>query len=123
MQDDDTPEWVDEHFVIKIDAPNKLTGIRYVSAEADTGWRYSVVVTPLPLAGQGMEGGPMLVTVTSPWTDSHALQANGYLSERYVREHLCGSPFRTTGDTDAHAMTLLVRFALNRLMTPRKETP
>jgi hypothetical protein len=108
-----TPEWVDEHFTIKVDAPNRLTGVRYVSAEAHTGYRYALVVTRLPLAGERGEGGPLLVTVTSPWIDAWALQPSGYLSERYVAEHLCDAP-RSHSDADVHAITLLVRHALDR---------
>jgi hypothetical protein len=128
MLDENSPEWIDAHFVIKADErvgtliANPNGAVRYVTAEADNGWRYSVVVSVLPHAGWNYEGGPMLVTVTSPWIDAHALQSTGYLSEKYVAEHLCGGPYRKVSDADAHAMTLLVCHALDRTTTPRRET-
>lgn len=122
--DENTSEWADQHFVVKNDERLGLIGhpggaVRYCSAEADTGYRYSVCVTELPPAGKGREGGPVLLTVTSPWVDAHALQTTGYLSERYVAEHLCGAPYRKVGDGDLRAITLLVRYALDRESTER----
>lgn len=107
-------DWVNKHFIIKVDAGSKLTHIRYVTAEAGTGYKYALTVTPLPLAGQQGEGGPMLVTILRPWVDAWALQSSGYLTEGYVAEHLCGSPTRQVSDGDLRAITLLVRHALNR---------
>ena len=107
-----TVDEVNIKFVIKVDAMRHHGGARYCSAEAGTGYRYAVTASVLPAAA--IEGGPVLVTVTSPWVDAWALQTSGFLSEGYVREHLCGGPTRRVSDADVRAMTLLVRHALNR---------
>jgi hypothetical protein len=92
------------------------TPIRYVSAEARTGSRYSVTVTPLPIDGRRYEGGPLLVTVTSPWTDSWTLQRTGSLHVDYVAEHLTGRRAieNALHGGDLAALTLTVAYALDR---------
>lgn len=107
-----TVDEVDTKFTIKVDAIG--AEVRYCSAEAGTGYRYAVTVSDLPVGA--LEGGPLLVTVTSPWVDAWALQGDEdrALHENYVREHLCGGPTRRVSDADVRALTLLVRHALNR---------
>ena len=96
-------------FTITEDA--QVVNVRYLSATADTGWRYSIVISDLPGDGAVLEGGPMLVTVTSPWQKCWAFQRTGYLYERYVVEHLCPV---NVGAVDARVLTLLVREGLDR---------
>lgn len=105
-------EHANRHFRIKLDDREEYNGPRYLLAEADTGWRYAIVITPLPSRAVKEEGGPMLVTVLSPWQDAWALQRTGYLSEKYVNEHLRGGYDRSPADI--RALTLLVRAGLDR---------
>ena len=100
-------------FTITKDA--QAGNVRYLSATADTGWRYSVVISELPKEGERLEGGPMLVTVTSPWTDAWALQKSGYLTEKYIDEHLSGSSGRFSRSAiDIRILTELICFGLGR---------
>ena len=88
----------------------------FVEAEADTGSRYTVVVTPLGPEAAMSCGGPRLVTVVQPWQDCWALQIGGSLHESYVAEHLSGGRFRagTLHGGDLMALTLTVAHALGR---------
>lgn len=99
-------------FTIKADATKD--GVGYFAAEAGTGYRYNVTTSQLPNAGVVGEGGPVLVTVTSPFTDAWALQGTGYLDEEYIRDHLCGGSLHEASDADIRALTLLIRHALGR---------
>ena len=103
----------EKNFIITEDAQS--SGVRYLSATADTGWRYSIAISTLPGDGEALEGGPMLVTVTSPWTDAWALQKTGYLDVRYVDEHLSGSEGRySRSSVDIAILTWLIRRGLDR---------
>lgn len=101
-----------EAFTITEDATTLNAEVHYLSATADTGWRYSICVSELPDDGIALEGGPLLVTVLSPWTAAWALQRIGYLSERYVEEHLNGHVTRS--GVDIRVLTMLVRKGLGR---------
>lgn len=87
-----------------------------VEAEAGTGSAYRVVVTPLGMVGRGRMGGPALVSVISPWSDTWALQYGGHLALSYVAEHLCEGRFRADRlhGGDAAALTLTIAYALGR---------
>jgi hypothetical protein len=99
-------------FKIDYDDSSPDAEVRYLSATADTGWRYAITICELPPIGETMEGGPLQVTVLSPWVDTWALQRAGYLSEGYIREHLCGNVTRSA--VDIRVLTLLVRKGLGR---------
>lgn len=89
---------------------------RQVEAEAGTGSRYVVVVTRLG-AGGAREGGPMLVSVVWPWQDCKVMQADGWLDQSYVAEHLTdgrASERRLHGG-DLWALTQTIRIALRRV--------
>ena len=104
---------IEEAFIITVDA--QTSGVHYLSATADTGWRYSIAICRLPVDGEELEGGPMLVTVTSPWTDAWALQRDGFLSAKYVDEHLSGTSGRfSRSAVDIKILTKLIRFGLGR---------
>lgn len=93
-----------------------LGEIRFVRADAATGSNYVVITTPLDPAANAETGGPVLVTVCSPWSDSWALQRDGVLAASYVAEHLCQG--RLLQDSlnggDLAALTLTVAHALGR---------
>ena len=102
-----------KEFTITEDA--QVVNVRYLSATADTGWRYSVVISDLPDEGADLEGGPMLVTVTSPWTAAWALQRTGWLDVRYIDEHLSGAAGRfSRSSVDIAILTRLIRKGLGR---------
>lgn len=88
---------------------------RYVEAQASTGSRYAVVVTQMGLAA-GREGGPVLVTVLSPWQDAWCLAADGYLDMSYVAEHLTAGRGRggNLHGGDLKALTMTIQHALGR---------
>lgn len=91
-------------------------GIRWVEAEARTGSRYVVCVTPLPDLVQKREGGKVLVSVVWPWQDCKVMQSDSYLDVSYVAEHLTdGRNFdRRLNGGDLAALTMTVRHALGR---------
>lgn len=93
---------------------------RYVSAEAGTGSRYAVVATRLPDPGPLMEGGPMVVTVLSPWQDAWAMADSGELHSSYVAEHLTAGRYRDQRlhGGDLAALTLTIAHALRREAVP-----
>lgn len=88
----------------------------HVVAEAGTGSRYSVVVTPLDKDSRDREGGPVVVTVLSPWTDAKVMQADGVVAASYVAEHLTAGRWRDDRlhAGDLAALTLTVAHALGR---------
>lgn len=111
-----------ESGLVRVTAP---TGVRYVEAEADTGTRYVVTATRLPVGHR--EGGDVLVTVLWPWQDAHTMSADTgkHTAESYVAEHLCdgrgrgddrpgGLGGRTLPPEDLAALTLTVQHALGR---------
>lgn len=107
----DEIERVNTHFNISIDA--QMDNVHYLSAEADTGWRYSICIAELPPTAATREGGSMLVTVTSPWNAAFAFQRTGYLSQNYIDEHLSGWDHKRSA-VDIRVLTLLVRAGLGR---------
>jgi hypothetical protein len=103
-----------EEAMIVYDGPKVYGTVRYTEAEAGTGSRYAVCVTPLPPGAN--EGGPVLVTVIQPWQDCWALQPTGFLAQSYVEEHLSAGRYlddRLHGG-DMAALLLTVAHALGR---------
>ena len=90
--------------------------VQFVEAEADTGSKYIVVATPLEVAGRAQLGGPVLVSVCSPWHDSYALQEHGLLTSSYVAEHFTAGRWRTghLNGGDLAALTMTIDHALGR---------
>lgn len=116
--DDDSKDaeksWVLVHAETNCDLGGRE--IRYVEAEADTGSRYVVVVTPLGPAGRVGLGGPALVTVCHPWTDAWALQTSGLLTSKYVAEHFTGGRWQSgkINGGDVAALTKTIAHAMSR---------
>lgn len=89
---------------------------RYGTASAATGSRYSVLITRVHADVAAREGGPMIVTVLSPWQASYALAEGGYLDRSYVAEKLTGGRYadgRLHGG-DLAAITHLIGILLGR---------
>lgn len=87
---------------------------RYGIASAGTGSRYAALATKVHADVASREGGPVILTVLSPWQDSHAVAVNGWLDESYVAEHLTagrGRAGRLHAD-DLAALTMLLRILL-----------
>lgn len=114
-----TPGKVEERWIPTHDEdadPLRDESIRVIEASADTGSRYSVVVTPLPPVSRGILGASHLVSVVSPWQAAYPMQVHGELHSNYVAEKLCGDRLlseRLYGG-DLAALTLTVAYALGR---------
>lgn len=89
---------------------------RYGTASAGTGSRYSVLVTRVHADVAAREGGPMIITVLSPWQDSYAIAEQGYLDRSYVAEKLTGGRAREGAlhGGDLAAITHLIGILLGR---------
>lgn len=91
-------------------------GTTYVEADAQTGWRYVVVATPLGRAGQENQNGEVLVTVLMPWTDAYVFSGQDPIRASYVGEKLTRHRWQTENlaAADLAALTLTVASALDR---------
>ena len=89
-------------------------GIVFVDAEADTGSRYQVVVTPLPGDAVDYTGGPLLVSVLQPWTAAYCVSTRGNLYESYVWEKFLreGKRAEDCHAGDLKAIELTINYAL-----------
>lgn len=89
---------------------------RYGTASAATGSRYSVLVTRVHADVAAREGGPLIISVLSPWCDSYALAEQGYLDRSYVAEKLTGGRARDgrLHGGDLGALTHLIGILLGR---------
>lgn len=89
---------------------------RYGVATAGTGSSYRALATRIHADVASREGGPIIVTVLSPWQDAHALAVDGWLGESYVAEHLTAGRARSgpMHAGDLTAVTMLVRILLGR---------
>lgn len=89
---------------------------RYGTASAGTGSRYAVLATRVHGDIASYEGGPVVLTVLSPWQDSHAVALDGWLSQSYVAEHLTDGkgPAGKLHGGDLAALTKLIGIVLGR---------
>lgn len=86
--------------------------IVHVTAEAGTGSRYSVVVTPLAGGSIYEGGGEVLVSVLSPWRTCYPMQRDGDVHWRYIEEKFL--PRSECHGGDLAALTRTIARALDR---------
>lgn len=95
-----------------------------VEAEAQTGSKYVVVVTPLPLGWQGSLGGDVLVSVLQPWQTAGVYSAGtsdvtgtfremhvSYVAEKFLRP---GAAWSLVHGGDVAAITKTINAAMAR---------
>lgn len=89
---------------------------RYGTATAATGSRYSVLVTRVHGDVASREGGPVIVTVLSPWQAAYPVAEQGYLDHTYVAEKLTGGRARegSLHGGDLASITRLIGLLLGR---------
>jgi hypothetical protein len=89
---------------------------RYGTASAGTGSRYSVLLTRVHGDVAAREGGPVIVSVLAPWSDTYALAEQGYLDHTYVAEKLTGGRARSgqLHGGDLAALTKLIGILMGR---------
>lgn len=85
---------------------------RYGTASAATGSKYTVLVTRVHADVAAREGGPVIVTVLSPWSAAYPLADQGYLDHSYVADKFFGGRFVHGGDLAA--LTRLIGLLLGR---------
>ena len=90
---------------------------RYGVASAGTGAKYEALVTKIHADVASRLGGPIVVTLLSPWQVAYPFADEGYLDESYVLEKLFQSRNRTVHSDDLAAITRLVRILLGRTQT------
>lgn len=86
----------------------------YVNAEAGTGSRYAVVITPVPHPGAGKEGGQHLISLLQPWQTNMVFTVDGgEIHPDYVLEKLLprGKSMDQVHGGDAQAVVLAVNAA------------
>lgn len=89
---------------------------RYGVATAATGSSYRVLATRVHADVASREGGPVIVTVLSPWSAAYPLAEQGYLDRSYVAEKFLGG--RAVHDGDLAALTCLIGLLLGRETQP-----
>ena len=95
------------------DTPSAVPWVwRYGTATAATGSAYRVLVTRVHLDVASVEGGPLIVTVLSPWSAAYPFAEDGYLDRSYVAEKLAGG--REVHGGDLAALTRLIGSLLGR---------
>ena len=85
---------------------------RYGTAAAGTGSSYRAIATRVHADIGSREGGPIIVTLLSPWTAAYTFADEGYLDEGYVQQKLCRD---YANPDDIRAVTQLVRMLLGRM--------
>lgn len=85
---------------------------RYGTATAATGSSYRVLATRVHADVASCEGGPIVVTVLSPWSAAYSLSDQGYLDESYVADKFLGG--RSVHGGDLAALTRLIGLLLGR---------
>lgn len=85
---------------------------RYGTASAGTGSRYSVLVTRVHGDVASREGGPIIVTVLSPWQIAYPVADGGFLHRSYVQEKFLAG--RQVHGGDLAALTKLIGILLGR---------
>ena len=97
---------------VKVTCNQAVGPVRYVEVEAGTGSRYAVAASRLPPRAEVVEGGPMLVSVLSPWKTCYVLDEFGVLYWTYVEEKFISR--REVNAGDLVGVTVAIGAALGR---------